>query len=79
MKVNLVNENFEHDYLKQLLTARGVTDIEKYLHPDVSCLNDPLNLNNIKQGAIWLEETLNKENSHILLIVDWLTSPHKIS
>lgn len=70
MKVNLVNENFEHDYLKQLLAARGVTDIGKYLHPDASCLNDPLNLDNIKKGAIWLEETLNKENSHILLIVD---------
>jgi single-stranded-DNA-specific exonuclease len=70
MKVNLVNENFQSNYLKQLLTARGVTDIEKYLHPDASCLNDPLNLNNIKQGAIWLEETLNKENSHILLIID---------
>ncbi len=70
MKVNLVNENFQSNYLKELLAARGVIDIEKYLHPDVSCLNDPLNLNNIKQGAIWLEETLNKENSHILLIVD---------
>lgn len=70
MKVNLVNENFEHNYLKQLLTARGVTNIEKYLHPDASCLNDPLHLNNIRQGVFWLEETLNKENSHILLIVD---------
>ena len=70
MKVNLVNENFQSNYLKELLTARGVTNIEKYLHPDAFCLNDPLNLDNIKTGAIWLEETLNKENSHILLIVD---------
>ena len=62
MKVNLVNENFQSNYLKELLTTRGVTDIEKYLHPDASCLNDPLNLDNIKKGAIWLEETLNKEN-----------------
>ena len=70
MKVNLINENFQSNYLKELLTARGVTNIEKYLHPDVSCLNNPLNLDNIKTGAIWLEETLDKENSHILLIVD---------
>lgn len=70
MKVNLVNENFQSNYLKELLTARGVTNIEKYLHPDISCLNNPLNLDNIKIGTIWLEETLNKENSHILLIVD---------
>ena len=70
MKVNLVNENFQHDYLKELLTTRGVTDFNKYLHPDISCLNDPLNLDNIRKGAIWLEEALNKENSHILLIVD---------
>lgn len=70
MKVNLVNENYTQEYLNNLLQARGVTDINKYLHPDISCLNDPLNLDNIKQGAIWLEETLNKENSHILLVVD---------
>ena len=70
MKVNLINENYTKEYLGNLLRARGVTDIEKYLHPDVSCLNDPLNLDNIKKGVIWLEETLNKEDSHILLIVD---------
>lgn len=70
MKVNLVNENYTHEYLNNLLRARGVTDINKYLHPDISCLNNPLNLDNIEQGATWLEETLSKENSHILLIVD---------
>lgn len=70
MKVNLVNENYTQEYLSNLLKARGVTDLNKYLHPDISCLNDPLNLDNIKQGAAWLEETLNKENSHILLVVD---------
>lgn len=70
MKVNLVNENFQHDYLKELLAARGVTDFNKYLHPDISCLNDPSNLDNIRKGVIWLEEALNKENSHILLVVD---------
>ena len=48
MKVNLVNDNYTENYLQNLLRARGVTDINKYLHPDISCLNDPLNLDNIE-------------------------------
>ena len=48
MKVNLINENYKQEYLSNLLRARGVTDLNRYLHPDISCLNDPLNLDNIK-------------------------------
>lgn len=70
MKVNLVNENFTDNYLVNLLAARGVTNIEKFLHPDESCLNSPKLLDNINAGALLLEATLNKENSHILLVVD---------
>ena len=70
MKVNLINENFTENYLDNLLKARGVTDIELYKNPKSICLNDPSLLDNIDIGAIWFEETLNKENSHILLIVD---------
>ena len=70
MKVNLINENFIENYLNNLLKARGVTDIELYKNPKSICLNDPSLLDNIDTGAIWFEETLNKENSHILLIVD---------
>lgn len=70
MKVNLVNENFQENYLANLLKARGVTNVEEYIHPTDQNLNDPSLLDNINIGAIWLEETLNKENSSILLVVD---------
>lgn len=70
MKVNLVNENFTENYLSNLLAARGVTDIKRYLEPDSSCLNSPTLLNNIENGSLLLGEVLKKENSHILIIVD---------
>lgn len=70
MKINLVNENFTESYLSNLLAARGVTDIKRYLKPDSSCLNSPNLLDNIEKGSLLLEEVLKKENSHILIIVD---------
>ena len=62
MKINLVNENFTSDYLANLLHTRGVENVEDFLNPPASYLSDPELLDNIKQGAKWLEETLNKEN-----------------
>ena len=70
MKVNLVNENFKDHYLINLLKARGVTNIDQFIHPTEDCLNSPSWLDNIDKGIKWLEETLNKENSEILLVVD---------
>lgn len=70
MKVNLVNENFKNDYLNNLLQARGVVNVEDFLQPTEKYLSDPRLLDNINQGARWLDETLNKENSKILIIVD---------
>lgn len=55
MKVNLVNENFTDNYLENLLTARGVTNIEEYIHPTESCLESPSWLDNIDKGVTWLE------------------------
>ena len=70
MKVNLVNENFTSDYLYNLLHARGVVNFVDFLQPTDKYLSDPTLLDNINQGALWLEETLNKENSKILIVVD---------
>lgn len=70
MKVNLVNENFTENYLSNLLAARGVTDVEQYLHPTEKCLNEPYLFDNIETGAEWFRETINKPNSKILLVVD---------
>lgn len=70
MKINLVNENFRTDYLKNLLTTRGVKDIKTFLDPPSYYLSNPALLDNIQRGAIWLEETLNKQGSRILIVVD---------
>ena len=70
MKVNLINENFSSNYLANLLRARGVVNVEDFLQPTDKYLSNPQFLDNINQGALWLEETLNKENSKILIVVD---------
>ena len=70
MKIKLVNENFQQDYLQNLLAARGVKDIEDFLQPTDKYLLEPQLLDNINQGALWLEDTLSKENSKILIVVD---------
>lgn len=70
MKVNLVNENFQSDYLKNLLAARGVTDIDKYINPNPDCLIDPSRFSNIEMGYLLFKDILQKEDSNILLIVD---------
>lgn len=70
MKVNLVNENFTSDYLKNLLKSRGVNDIDSFINPPSLNLADPVDLDNIKQGGFLLDEILAKPNSQILLVVD---------
>ena len=51
MKVNLVNENFKSDYLKNLLSIRGVDNIGVYLNPPDSVVNNPKMLDNIDEGV----------------------------
>ena len=70
MKVKLVNENFQQDYLQNLLATRGVKDVKDFLQPTDKYLLEPCLLDNIDQGVLWLEETLNKENPKILIVVD---------
>ncbi len=70
MKVNLINENWQQDYLKNLLAARGISDLELYLNPPATALSDPHNLTNIEKGVNLLQEILQKENSTILIVVD---------
>ena len=70
MKVKLVNENFQQDYLQNLLATRGVKDVKDFLQPTDKYLLEPRLLDNIDQGVLWLEETLNKENPKILIVVD---------
>ena len=70
MKVKLANENFTSNYLKNLLAARGVTDIEEFLDPSIRELNSPELFDNMTEGAKLLTETLQIANSKILIVVD---------
>lgn len=68
MKVRLPNENYNIKNAKDLLRARGVQDVDKFLNPDESCLQDWRDLENIEEG-IKLIHTL-KYHSRIGLVVD---------
>ena len=70
MKVKLVNENYTSNYLKNLLAARGVTDIKEFLDPSIQQLNSPELFDNIAEGAHLLKEILQKPDSQILIVVD---------
>ena len=51
MKVKLINNPINSDYGRNLLRERGITDVEKFLNPDESCLQDWRDLDNIERGV----------------------------
>ena len=70
MRCNLVNNNYYSDYVNNLLKSRGVSNIEKFMHPTKDCLQEPEALKNIGIGAALYLRVVNAENSRILIIVD---------
>lgn len=69
MKVNLVNENFDCDYVENLLRARGVEDIDNFIAPSDDCLQSPTALKNIGIGAALFRRIVHSRG-RILVIVD---------
>ena len=69
MKTRLVNTNFKSDYIRNLLTERGVADVDKFYEPTPDCLQAPCDLENIGEAAMLLEEAL-KSGRKILIVVD---------
>ena len=69
VQYRLVNNNFKDNYGRSLLHARGVKDIDLFLHPTEECLQSAEALDNIAAGANLLLGVL-KENKPILIIVD---------
>jgi single-stranded-DNA-specific exonuclease len=51
MKIKLINDPITSDYGRNLLRARGVKDVECFLYPDESALQDWRDLENIKEGV----------------------------
>ena len=69
MKCQLVNENFQNDYMDALLRARGVASPSSILTPSRSALLDCRLLSNIEEGAqLYKEKVLNGER--IVICVD---------
>ena len=68
MKVKLINEQITSDYGKNLLRARGIEDVEKFLNPDESCLQTWEDLDNIKTGINEIAALSNE--SKVGLVVD---------
>lgn len=69
MQIKLANENFRDHYVEQLLHARGIVDIDQYLHPTKDLLQDPDDLLNIEAGAQLYMSSVGP-NKHILIVVD---------
>ncbi len=51
MKVKLINNPISSDYGRNLLRERGIEDVDKFLNPDESCLQDWRDLDNIEKGV----------------------------
>ena len=70
MNYNLINENFREDYGENLLRARGVTDIERFMNPDSFCLQDSSDLDNINEAVSLLHWAVEEAKVNIITITD---------
>ena len=70
MKYELIQErNKQLSLLLQVLTNRGIKNIEGYLHTDDSYILDPLKLDNMSGGVrMFLDNQ--KKKSKVFLLVD---------
>lgn len=68
MKVKLINDPITSDYGRSLLRARGVEDVDRFLNPDESCLQDWCDLDNINYGVEAIRTVHN--NGEIAIVVD---------
>lgn len=69
MKCQLVNENFESDYVDSLLRARGVVDTMSIKSPTRDLLLDPTLLSKVQEGAeLYIDKV--KNGSHFVICVD---------
>lgn len=68
MKIKLENENFTNNYLTNLLTSRGVTNIHDFLAPSDKYLEDPSCLSNLEKGIEILQVALEIKKPLLLLV-----------
>ena len=73
MKIKLINENYDSDYVANLLRARGVKDVDAYFNPTRDYLQEPTDLKNIRlAAALYTRIVLNDKPpySRVLIVVD---------
>ncbi len=70
MQCKLVNENFRSGYLRNLMKARGIENLDEYANPPSSALQSPHALKNIGQAAALYLRIVLKDSPKILLVVD---------
>lgn len=69
MQVKLVNPNYTENYLENLLSYRGVKDLNTFLNPSPDELESPKLLDNIEEGFNLYIDTI-KKHGRIALVVD---------
>lgn len=70
MQCKLVNENFRSGYLRNLMKARGIENLEGYANPPSSALQSPHALKNIGQATALYLRIAQQPQPKILLVVD---------
>lgn len=58
MKYRLVNQEIKEDYGRNLLRARGIQDVQAFLHPTKECLQSFEDLDNYQAGVKAIENTI---------------------
>lgn len=69
MQTKLVNENFQTDYINNLLLARGVKDLKEFKNPTNKSLQSYNDLDNVGKGFELIKKVIN-DKKKVLIIVD---------
>lgn len=68
MKIRLQNEPIKSNYARELLKARGVEDVDKFLNPTIDCVQSCYDLDNICKGVDLIADLA--PDARVGLIVD---------
>lgn len=69
MQIKLINPNYTDNYLENLLSYRGVKNLNTFLNPSPNELEEPELLDNIEEGYQLYIDTI-KRKGNIALVVD---------
>ncbi len=69
MKYKLINKLIINNFAENLLHERGIENYTTFIYPTIECVQDPLALCNMEQGATLLLHHL-KSDKEIIVIVD---------